>query len=63
MGGSNSDHHIRLLRGAVFEYLDGGLVDELVYDLRQILKDEEDRFKQQREVFKKARRILCGDKE
>lgn len=63
MGGSNNEHYIRMLKSAIFLYLDDGLIDELVCDLREIFKEEEEFYKSKRENFKKARKILCGDKE
>jgi hypothetical protein len=62
MGGSNDEHKIRLLTGGLFEYLDEGMLDEMIEDIRISLKKEEERALEQANMYRKARKLLCGDK-
>jgi len=61
MGGSNCEHKIRLLRGAMFEYLDDGMLDEMIEDMKIFLKEEEDKMNNMVKMYKKAQKILCGE--
>lgn len=63
MEGSKCEHKIRLLRGALFEYLDDGMLDEMIEDMRIFFKEEEDKMMDMVKIYKKARVIICGDKE
>lgn len=62
MGGSNCPHKIRLLRGAMFEYLDDGMLDEMIEDMRIFLEEEEQKMNEMAKMYKKAQKILCGVK-
>ena len=62
MSGSNCEHKIRLLRGAMFEYLDDGMLDEMIEDMKIFLKEEEDKMIDRAKMYKKAQKILCGEK-
>lgn len=62
MGGSNCQHKIRLLRGAMFEYLDDGMLDEMIEDMRIFLEEEEEKMIEMAKLYKKAQKILCGVK-
>jgi hypothetical protein len=50
----NDNHHKRLLRGAVAEYLDEGNLVTFLQDLKDVLTEEEDRFLQQALWFRAA---------
>lgn len=50
------DHKLRILRGAVCEYLDEGCFEEFTGDLRKILEEEEERLQQMADNYKKIRR-------
>lgn len=41
---ASEEHKRRILRGVICEYLDDGLVDELLTDLEDILREEEEDF-------------------
>lgn len=62
MGGSYDEQRQNRLLNVVSEYVFNGLVDELLEDLRIVLKEEEEAFAEKSECFARARRILCGDK-
>ena len=62
MGGSGCEHKIRMLRGAMFEYLDDGMLDEMVEDMNIFLKEEEEKAMAMANMYKKARRIINGVK-
>jgi len=61
-GGSNDERKKELLKGALFEYVDDGMVDELIDDIREVIEQEEERLKQYLSACKKARKLLCRDK-
>ena len=62
MSGSNDEHKMRCLRGALFEYLDDGMIDELMEDIKIIIKEEEEKYAEYISNYKKARKLLCGEK-
>lgn len=47
-------HRITLLRGAVCEYLDEGLVNEFIQDLQLILESEKDAFLKKASHYEKT---------
>lgn len=51
---TDDNHHKRLLRGAVAEYLDEGDLVTFLQDLKDVLAEEEDRFLQQALWFRAA---------
>jgi len=55
---STEEHRLRLLRGAVCEYLDEELNTELLEDLEEILKDERDKFRRYAESYEQLHRQL-----
>lgn len=59
---SNDDRKLRLLQGAMFEYLDEGELDEMINDMNRFLTQEEEKLTKMANMYKKARKILCGDK-
>lgn len=59
---SNDDRKLRMLQGAMFEYLDDGELDEMINDMNQFLTQEEEKLTKMVNMYKKARKILCGDK-
>lgn len=56
------EHRLRILRGAVTEYLDEEMVTELVDDLKAILKEEEEEFINKSKAYKKLYKILIEGK-
>ena len=52
------DHKLRILRGAVCEYLDEECFEEFTGDLRKILEEEEGKFQKMADNYKKIRREL-----
>ena len=56
----DDSHHKRLLRGAVAEYLDEGELVTFLKDLKAILVEEEDRFRQQALWFRSAHDKIFG---
>lgn len=52
------EHKIRLLRGAVTEYLDEGLANDLMNDLEIILKEEERAFADKAKIYGKLYKKL-----
>lgn len=52
------DHKLRILRGAVCEYLDEECFEEFTNDLRKILEEEEEKFQKMADNYKKIRREL-----
>jgi hypothetical protein len=51
-----------MLQGAMFEYLDDGELDEMINDMNRFLTEEEEKLTKMVNMYKKARKILCGDK-
>lgn len=49
------EHKRRVLRGAICEYLDDGLVDDLLTDLESILREEEEDFLRKSLTYTKVR--------
>jgi hypothetical protein len=58
----SNDHKFRLLKGAMFEYLDDGELDEMITDMSQFLKQEEEKALRMASMYKEARKLFCGDK-
>lgn len=53
--GSNDERKKQLLKGALFEYIDDGMIDELIDDTREVIEQEEERLKQYLSACKKAK--------
>lgn len=62
MEGSNCEHKIRMLRGAMFEYLDDGMLDEMIEDIKVFLKEEEEKAMDMANMYRKAYKLFCGGK-
>jgi hypothetical protein len=52
------EHHIRLLRGAVAEYLDQDMIEELLEDLHIVLREEQKEFSDRAKVYRKFRKLI-----
>lgn len=59
---ADREHHIRLLRGAICEYLDEGMLQELLEDLRAIAAEEQDDFLGKAKLYRKFRKLLPKSK-
>jgi hypothetical protein len=59
---TTEEHRLRLLRGAVTEYLDEDMVGELIDDLKTVLKEEEQDFLNKAKTYKKLYKILIEGK-
>lgn len=55
---STEEFKIRNLRGAICEYLDEGMVNHLLDDLKKILDEEEDNFIKKALIYKDLRMKL-----
>ena len=58
----DSEFRLKSLRGAVCEYMDEGLIDELLHDLRIIIMEEESAFMEKSLGYAKLRKILTNVK-
>lgn len=56
------EHHIRLLRGAVCEYLDEGMLQELIEDLQTITAEEQADFLGKAKLYRKFQKLLPKSK-
>lgn len=54
----SNEHRLRLLRGAVTEYLDEGLMTDFLNDLALLLKEEEKGFMDKAKVYSKLYKKL-----
>lgn len=61
MGRSNDQAMELSLRTAIMEYVDKGMVDELMCDIKWIFKSEEKDYDLRLKTCQKARRIICGN--
>ena len=52
------DHHVRLLRGAMCEYLDEGMFQELIEDLHKIAEEEQADFLKKAKLYRKFKKLL-----
>lgn len=59
---TDREHHIRLLRGAVCEYVDDGLLQELIEDLQLIAKEEQTSFLEKAKFYRKLKKLLPKSK-
>lgn len=59
---TDREHHIRLLRGAVCEYLDDGMLQELIEDLQAITVEEQADFLRKAKSYRKFRKLLSKSK-
>lgn len=55
---TDREHHIRLLRGAICEYLDDGMFEELIEDLHAITAEEQADFLGKAKVYRKFQKLL-----
>jgi len=58
----DAEFRLRSLRGAVCEYMDEGLIDELLDDLRLIIMEEESAFMEKSLGYAKLRKVLTNVK-
>jgi len=56
------EHFIRLLRGAVTEYLDQNMIEELIEDLHVVVKEEEKEFKERVKIYRRFKKLLPKNK-
>ena len=59
---ADREHYIRLLRGAVCEYLDDGMLQELIEDLHFIAKEEQTEFLGKAKFYRKFKKLLPKSK-
>lgn len=62
MSRSHDQHLERLLSGAIFEYLDRGMIDELEADMAYVLNQEINLLQQKIKAFQSAKRRLLSTK-
>lgn len=46
----------------MFEYLDDGELDEMIDDMNHFLLQEEEKAMKMANMYKKARKLFCGNK-
>lgn len=59
---ADREHHIRLLRGAICEYLDDGMFQELIEDLQTITAEEQADFLGKAKLYRKFQKLLPKSK-
>lgn len=62
MGRSNDQLMELRLRDALKQYIEKGMIDELMCDMEWIFKDEEAKYDYRLQTCQRARRMICGEK-